>query len=72
MIDTTTQLAILSDALVKIIDLCPLATTRKAEPAPLDPSGRHRRAGADRRRHLRSVAPFAESVGGQLDGRPQS
>ncbi|KAF0132732.1 MAG: Uncharacterized protein FD139_3624 [Methylocystaceae bacterium] len=35
MIDTTTQLAILSDALVKIIDLCPLATTGKAESADL-------------------------------------
>ena len=35
MIDTTTQLAILSDALVKIIDLGPLATTGKAEPADL-------------------------------------
>jgi len=33
MTDTTTQLAILSDALVKIIDLCPMAG--KAEPADL-------------------------------------
>ena len=35
MMDTTTQLAILSDALVKIIDLCPLATAGMAEPADL-------------------------------------
>ncbi|MFZ3179762.1 MAG: hypothetical protein WBO09_09715 [Methylocystis silviterrae] len=33
MTDTTTQLAILSDALVKIIDLCPMAG--KAEPVDL-------------------------------------
>ena len=57
MTDTTTQLAILADALVKIIDLGPLATSGKAAPADiLTGRGRHRRAGADRRRHLRPVA----------------
>jgi hypothetical protein len=35
MTDTTTQLAILSDALVKIIDLGPLADSGKAAPADL-------------------------------------
>ena len=35
MTDTTTQLAILSDALVKIIELGPLATEGKASPVDL-------------------------------------
>lgn len=35
MTDTTTQLAILSDALIKIIDLGPLAAEEKASPADL-------------------------------------
>jgi hypothetical protein len=35
MTDTTTQLAILSDALVNIIDLAPLAAAGKAGPADL-------------------------------------
>jgi len=35
MTDTTTQLAILSDALVKIIDLGPLAASMKATAADL-------------------------------------
>ncbi len=66
MTDTTTQLAILSDALVKIIDLCPLATAGKAEPADL-----LTRAGADRRRHLRSVAAIRGSVGASIIRRRQ-
>ena len=35
MTDTTTQLAILSDALVKIIELGPMAAEGKASPADL-------------------------------------
>ncbi|MFZ3181992.1 MAG: hypothetical protein WA156_17730 [Methylocystis silviterrae] len=35
MTDTTTQLAILSDALVKIIELGPMAVEGKASPADL-------------------------------------
>ncbi|MGJ0558114.1 hypothetical protein [Methylocystis sp.] len=56
MTDTTTQLAILSDALVKIIDRSAGGRGEGGARRSLDPGGRHRRAGADRRRHLWSVA----------------
>jgi hypothetical protein len=61
MTDTTTQLAILSDALVKIIDLCPMAG--KAEPADLST-----RAGDIAAQALTAAAtygalpPFADSL----------
>jgi hypothetical protein len=73
MNDTTTQLAILSDALDKIIDLGPLAVAGQAAPADL-----LTRAGDIAAQALTAAAtygrlpPFAESVDGQQDTHPQS
>jgi hypothetical protein len=73
MTDTTTQLAILSDALVKIIELGPMAAEGKASPADL-----LTRSGDIAAQALTAAAtygqlpPFSESVDGQQDTHPQS
>jgi hypothetical protein len=73
MTDTTTQLAILSDALVKIIELGPLAAESIAASADL-----LIRAGDIAARALTAAAtygqlpPFAEPVDGQQDTHSQS
>jgi hypothetical protein len=73
MNDTTTQLAILSDALVKIIDLGPLAAKGQAAPADL-----LTRAGDIAAQALTAAAtygqlpPFTDWGAGQHDTRPQS
>jgi hypothetical protein len=72
MNDTTTQLAILSDALVKIIDLGPLAAEGKAAPADL-----LIRAGDIAAQALNAAAtygqlpPFTEFGHGQEDAHSQ-
>ncbi|MGJ0395391.1 MAG: hypothetical protein ACR65U_04075 [Methylocystis sp.] len=73
MTDTTTQLAILSDALVKIIELGPMAAEGKAAPADL-----LIRAGDIAAQALTAAAtygqlpPFSESGDVQEDAHPQS
>ncbi|WP_148043002.1 hypothetical protein [Methylocystis hirsuta] len=73
MTDTTTQLAILSDALVKIIELGPMAAEGKASPADL-----LTRSGDIAAQALTAAATygrlpsFSESVDGQQDTHPQS
>jgi len=69
MTDTTTQLAILSDALVKIIDLVPLADSGNAAPADL-----LSRAGDIAAQALMAAAtygalpPFADSQSAEENG----
>ena len=73
MTDTTTQLAILSDALVKIIELGPMAAEGKASPADL-----LTRSGDIAAQALTAAAtygqlpPFSESGDVQEDAHPQS
>ncbi|PWB89019.1 hypothetical protein C5688_18065 [Methylocystis sp. MitZ-2018] len=73
MTDTTTQLAILSDALVKIIELGPMAAEGQAAPTDL-----LIRAGDIAAQALTAAAtygqlpPFSESGDVQEDAHPQS